>query len=1381
MPQQFQGALGFLVGGRDFLLDLGGSFLQLGRELDVAVVLHAGSRRDQPAHNHVFLQAAEMIHGSLYGCLGEHPGRLLEGGGGDEGFGGKRGLGDAQQQRPAGSRLATLHDGALVLFAEAELVHLLLQQELGVAHVFHFDPAHHLAHDDLDVLVADVDALQPVDLLDFVHQVSLQLFFAQHSENVVRVERTIHQRLAGPHALAFLHVDVDAARHRVLLLRAVVGHHVDLALALADFAEADQAINFADDRGFARLAGLEQFHHAGQTAGDVLGFGGFARDLGQHVAGEHAVAVLHHEVRTGGHEVALAALALDHDGRLAFLIRRIGDHQARQAGDLVHFFVQRQAFLQVLELHRAADFGEDGEGVRIPLHHHLAELDRVAFLHLQLGTVDHGVALFLAGFVVHDGDKTVAVHHHQVADLGLHRLQVDEAHHAGVLGFEARLLGDAGSRAADVEGTHGELRSRLADGLRGDDAGSLAQFHQASGSQVAPVAGDANAALGFAGEHGADLHPLDARRLNGSRQLFRDLLVDVYDGVALVVLDLLQGDAAHDAVAQRFDDVARFHDRGHVNAVHGAAIVFADDNVLRHVHQAAGQVAGIGGLKRRIGQSLAGAVGGDEVLQHRQPFAEVGGNRGLDDFAGRLGHQAAHAGELANLLLGTAGAGIGHDVNRVNDPGLVLLLHFAEHFVGYALGNGRPDFDHLVIALAVSDGAVQVLLLHGYHLLLGVAHHALLILGDDHVVNADGQAGAGGVAEAQLLDLIEHPDRHLQAKTQIAVGDQAAHSLLLQQAVDVRHALGQGVIQDGPAHGGVDELPLVMLRLRVRDVLVVVGAGEINHFAGVAQADGSKRFHFAHFQRQQHLINVGEGAALPLGARFALGQIVDSQHHVLRGHGDGLAGSRRQDVVRREHQNAGFNLGLRRKRDVHRHLVAVEIGVKCRAHQRVDLDGLAFHQHRLKRLNTQAVQGGSAVEQHGVVLNHLFQDVPHDEILLLHHLLGLLDGGAVPGLLQAVVDKGLEQLQRHLLGQAALVQLELRPDYDDGAAGVVHALAQQVLAEAALLALERVGKRLERTVVGAAQHAAAAAVVEQRVHRLLQHALFVAHDDFGGVQVHQLLQPVIAVDHAAIQVVEVGGGEAPAIQGYQGAEFRRNDRNHVQNHPLRLVAAFAEGLDYFQALGILQALLHRGLVLHLLAQFGGQLLHLHALEQFLDGLGAHHGLEAGGAELLVQFAELGFVLDDLGFFHPGIAGIHHHVGLEVEHGLEVAQGDIQQVPDAAGQALKEPHVRAGRSQLNVAQALAAHLGERDFHAALVADDAAVLHALVLAAQALPVRHRTENAGTEQAVALRLESAVIDGFRLGDFAVRPAADLFRGRNADLNGVEIRHRVRQVKWA
>ncbi len=136
-----------------------------------------------------------------------------------------------------------------------------------------------------------------------------------------------------------------------------------------------------------------------------------------------------------------------------------------------------------------------------------------------------------------------------------------------------------------------------------------------------------------------------------------------------------------------------------------------------------------------------------------------------------------------------------------------------------------------------------------------------------------------------------------------------------------------------------------------------------------------------------------------------------------------------------------------------------------------------------------------------MLANDVFENVPNDRLLLLDHFLGLLDGGAVPLRFELVIDERLEELERHFLGQTALVEFQFRADDDDGTARIVHALAEKVLAEAALLALERIAEGLEWAVVGAAQNAAAAAVVKQSVNGFLQHALFVADDDVGRAQV----------------------------------------------------------------------------------------------------------------------------------------------------------------------------------------------------------------------------------------------------------------------------------------
>ena len=146
---------------------------------------------------------------------------------------------------------------------------------------------------------------------------------------------------------------------------------------------------------------------------------------------------------------------------------------------------------------------------------------------------------------------------------------------------------------------------------------------------------------------------------------------------------------------------------------------------------------------------------------------------------------------------------------------------------------------------------------------------------------------------------------------------------------------------------------------------------------------------------------------------------------------------------------------------------------------------------------------------------------------------------------------GLNSSSAISLGQTALVQLELGTDDDDRTARVVDALAEQVLTEPALLALEHVGQRLERTLAATANRLGATTVVEQRVDRFLQHALLVAENDFRRAVRDELLQPVVAVDDAAIEIVQIGRGEAAAVERNERTQIRRNHRDDVQDHPLR--------------------------------------------------------------------------------------------------------------------------------------------------------------------------------------------------------------------------------------
>ena len=453
---------------------------------------------------------------------------------------------------------------------------------------------------------------------------------------------------------------------------------------------------------------------------------------------------------------------------------------------------------------------------------------------------------------------------------------------------------------------------------------------------------------------------------------------------------------------------------------------------------------------------------------------------------------------------------------------------------------------------------------------------------------------------------------------------------------------------------------------------------------------------------------------------------------------------------------------------MHGHLVAVEVGVVRRADERMQVNGLALDEHRLERLNAETMQRRRAVEQHRVLLDHLFEHVPHLGTHAFHHALRALDVVRELTVHQLLHHERLEELERHLFRQAALMQLERGTDDDYRAPRVVHALAEQVLTEATLLALEDVRERLQGTVVRPRDRTAAAAVVDQRVHRLLQHPLLVLDDDFGRVELEQPLQAVVPVDDAAVEVVEVRRGKAAAVELHHGTQLRRDHRHRGEHHPLRTVAAREECLDHFEPLDRLQALL-AARFLEFLAQVFLQLAQVEVAQQLADRLRAHAGLKAV-AELLAGLAIL-LLRQHLALGQRGVAGIDHDVGREVDHLLQLARRHVQQNADPARHALEIPDVAHGRGQLDVAHALAAHLRAGDLDAAAVADHPLEANALVLAAVALPVFGRAEDLLAEQAVAFRLERAIVNRLRLLDFPKGPSADLLGRCQPDAHGVEV----------
>src|SRR5690606_41579766 len=100
---------------------------------------------------------------------------------------------------------------------------------------------------------------------------------------------------------------------------------------------------------------------------------------------------------------------------------------------------------------------------------------------------------------------------------------------------------------------------------------------------------------------------------------------------------------------------------------------------------------------------------------------------------------------------------------------------------------------------------------------------------------------------------------------------------------------------------------------------------------------------------------------------------------------------------------------------------------------------------------------------------------------------------------------------------------------------------------------------------------------------------------------------------------------------------------------------------------------------------------------------------------------------------------------KVQHPVQVAAADIQQKAEVAGYAPGVPDMSDRGGQFDVAHTFAPDRRPRDFHPALIANDAPIAHILVFAAVALPVFRWPEDGYTEKAILFWPQPAVVDRF------------------------------------
>ena len=429
---------------------------------------------------------------------------------------------------------------------------------------------------------------------------------------------------------------------------------------------------------------------------------------------------------------------------------------------------------------------------------------------------------------------------------------------------------------------------------------------------------------------------------------------------------------------------------------------------------------------------------GDEVLDRRKAFLVRLGDREFHDGTGYGGDETLHTGHLGDLADGTAGAGLHH----VGD-GAVDRECRRDELLDFGFGT-VPDLDVHAIAFLVGEQTFFPVVADVVGTGLRRGDECVLLGRHADVVDGPGDAGLRHVAEAEALDAVHDVRDAVEAVAGDEVIDDAGHLFVVDAGVNVWVVRREDGVEEEATDGRLEHLSA-----ELRVLL----------FRGREDFDLRLEAHCAVVIREDRGVRGGECFTFAECAFDILGHPIGAEENVEHlGRDDRLAVARLEDVLVGGHDLAGFRLRFRRERHVHGHLVAVEVGVEGRTHERVELDGVTFHERRLECLNAEAVQRRRAVKHNVLVFDDLFENRPHFRYTFIDETAGAADVEREFLREELADDERAEEFQRHVLRQAALVELEVRADDDHGAGGVVHALAEEVLTEETMLTLEVVGE-----------------------------------------------------------------------------------------------------------------------------------------------------------------------------------------------------------------------------------------------------------------------------------------------------------------------------------
>ena len=217
---------------------------------------------------------------------------------------------------------------------------------------------------------------------------------------------------------------------------------------------------------------------------------------------------------------------------------------------------------------------------------------------------------------------------------------------------------------------------------------------------------------------------------------------------------------------------------------------------MRYVNELSGQITGFGSFQRSVGLAFSGAVSGDKIFQNSQAFFVAGTNGKINDFAGRVDHQAFHAGHLPQLIKRASGAGSDHGVNRSH-----FIHRFRNQILNFIL-RSLPNFYDFVVSFRVGQEALLILaFLISRACFSASRQNFSFLFRQFEVVITPAYAGNRRLLESEFFYPVQNIRRGVNAVFFNQPRDERRQNFFAGFFVDVRKIIRQSAVEHKPADG----------------------------------------------------------------------------------------------------------------------------------------------------------------------------------------------------------------------------------------------------------------------------------------------------------------------------------------------------------------------------------------------------------------------------------------------------------------------------------------------------------------------------------------------------------------------------------------------------